>query len=147
PGVGTTPVDRTFALTARGAERTLYVTNAYFVPSPIVRRLLIEAVARGVDVRVLVPGPRTDVASTRWAGRSYYGELLAGGVRLFEYDATMMRAKTVVADGVWSVVGSMNLDNRSTRLNDEAALLVYDRGIGATLDSVFAADVAGAREI
>jgi ABC-type Mn2+/Zn2+ transport system ATPase subunit len=129
------------------AERTLLITNAYFVPSPLVRRLLTDAAERGVDVRVLVPGPRTDVASTRWAGRGYYGALMQSGVRIFEYDATMMHAKTIVADGVWSVIGSMNLDNRSTRVNDEAALLVHDEGVGATLDSLFAADLSRAREI
>jgi cardiolipin synthase len=87
------------------------------------------------------------VPSTRWAGRGFYGELLAAGVRVFEYQRTMMHAKTLVADGSWAIVGSMNLDNRSTRLNDEAALVVADARVGARLDSLFLSDLEHAEEI
>jgi cardiolipin synthase A/B len=147
PGIGTTPAERTFALSVAGARRTLFISNAYFVPTPLIRSSLESAARRGVDVRLLLPGPRTDVAGTRWAGRGYYGELMAAGVRIYEYQGTMMHAKTIVADGVWSVIGSMNLDNRSTRLNDEAALLVHDVRVGAALDSIFAADLGNAAAI
>jgi cardiolipin synthase len=147
PGIGTTPAERMIALSIAGAERTLFIANAYFVPTPLLLSLLKDAEARSVDVRLLLPGPRTDVPSTRWAGRGYYGELLAAGVRIFEYQRTMMHAKTLVADGTWSVVGSMNLDNRSTRLNDEAALVVLDPAVGAELDSLFLRDLAHAIEI
>ncbi len=146
PGVGTRPADRYLTLTLASARRTLYLTNSYFVPTPTMRRLLLEAADRGVDVRILVPGARTDVPSTRWAGRAYYDELLAGGVRIFEYQPTMIHAKTVVADGRWVSIGSLNLDNRSLRLNDESALLVDDPGVGATMDSLFHADLTRAVE-
>jgi cardiolipin synthase A/B len=147
PGIGTTPAERLLALSIAGAQRTLFISNAYFVPTPLVVALLEDAARRSVDVRLLLPGPRTDVPSTRWAGRGYYGELLAAGVRIFEYRQTMMHAKTLTADGAWSVIGSMNLDNRSTRLNDEAALVTHDADVGATLDTLFLRDLEHADEI
>jgi cardiolipin synthase len=147
PGIGTTPAERMLALSVTGAERTLFIANAYFVPTPLMLSILENAERRSVDVRLLLPGPRTDVPSTRWAGRGYYGELLEAGVRIFEYERTMMHAKTLVADGAWAVVGSMNLDNRSTRLNDETALLVYDRAVATELDSLFLRDLGHSVEI
>lgn len=147
PGLETTPVERYLALTIAGAGRTLYVANSYFVPPPLVRRLLREAAARGVDVRVLVPGRRTDVPSTRWAGRGYYDEMLEAGVRIYEYRPVMMHAKTLVADGEWAAIGSVNLDNRSMRINDESALLVHDTAVAAVLDAAFLADLESADEI
>jgi len=147
PGIGTTPAERMLALSVSGAERTLFIANAYFVPTPLMLSLLVDAERRSVDVRLLLPGPRTDLPSTRWAGRGFYGELLEAGVRIFEYERTMMHAKTLVADGVWASIGSMNLDNRSTRLNDEAALLVHDRAVATELDSLFLGDLGHAIEI
>jgi cardiolipin synthase len=147
PGLGTRPAERHTLLSLAAARRTIRLTNAYFVPPAPVRRLLRDAARRGVDVRVLVPGPRTDIPSIRWAGRGYYDELLADGVRIFEYQPTMIHAKTMVIDGVWSTVGSLNLDNRSLRLNDESALLVLDPGVGAVLDSLFLADLEQALEV
>jgi len=146
PGMGTTRAERFFALTLEGARHTLWVANSYFVPNRETRRLLLDAAARGVDVRILVPGPINDVPGTRWAGQRWFGELLEGGVRIFEYQGTMMHAKTVVADGGWATVGSVNLDNRSLRLNEEWTLVLHDPGVGATLDSLFLADLGRARE-
>jgi cardiolipin synthase len=147
PTIGSTPAERFLALSITGAQRTLYVTNSYFVPDDDLRRMLRDAARRGVDVRILVPGSKTDVPTVRLAGRDYYEELLRAGVRIYEYQPTMVHAKTFVADGVWSSVGTMNFDNRSTALNDEDNLVVYDPGIGAQLDSIFFADLRFAREI
>ena len=147
PGLGSTPAERATALTVAGARRTLFISNSYFVPTPLFHRLLIDAARRGVDVRLLLPGPVIDHATTRWAGRAYYDELLAAGVRVWEYRPQMMHAKTIVADGVWSVLGTMNLDNRSTRLNDESMLLVHHPRVGAVLDSIFLVDLERSREI
>ena len=147
PAMGPTTAERFLALTIASAERTLFVSNSYFVPTAPLRRLLMDAAQRGVDVRVLVPGERTDIPSTRWAGRGFYEELLTAGVRIWEYQPSMMHAKTLVADGVWAAVGSLNLDNRSIRLNDESALLVFDRGVGALMDSIFIADLESAEEV
>ena len=147
PELGTTVAERLLALSIAGAERTLFVANAYFVPTPILLQLLQVAARRGVDVRILVPGEETDIPTVLWAGRSLYPALLDAGVRIWEYQPTMMHAKTLVADGVWSMVGSLNLDNRSIRLNDESGLVVHHAGVGAALDSAFLRDLASAREI
>ena len=147
PGIGSTPAERLLALSIAGARRTLYVTNAYFVPDDDFRRLLREAVRRGVDVRVLVPGEDTDIPLTRLAGRADYEELLAGGVRIYEYQPSMIHAKTLVADGEWSLVGTMNFDNRSLALNDEVTLVAADAELGRGLEALFLEDLEYSREI
>lgn len=146
PGLGPTQAERYFALTLTGARNTLFIANSYFVPTLEVRTLLTDAAARGVDVRILVPGPINDVPSTKWAGQSYFEELLEGGVRIFEYQPAMMHAKTLVVDGAWATVGSVNLDNRSMRLNEEWSLLIHDLPFGRAMDSIFLADLERARE-
>ena len=147
PVLGTTVAERLLAVTLAAADRTLYLANSYFVPTPVLADLLMEAARRGVDVRILIPGEETDIPSTRWAARSFYEAFLTAGIRVFEYRPTMMHAKTVVADGVWSTVGSLNFDNRSIRLNDESGLVVYSQEVGARLDSIFLADLSQADEI
>ncbi|MGH7457790.1 MAG: phospholipase D-like domain-containing protein [Longimicrobiaceae bacterium] len=147
PTLGSTDAERLFALTIVGARRSLYITSAYFVPDNDFRRFLQDAAGRGVDVRVLTPGVNTDRASTWYAARAHYEELLAGGVRLYEYRPTMMHAKTVVADGVWTMVGSMNFDNRSLALNDEVMLMIHDREIGTFAEEVFRQDLEYASEL
>src|SRR5690606_15178368 len=122
-------------------------SNSYFVPGPELRRALKAAVERGVDVRVLTAGRGTDLPSVRHAGRATYDELLEAGVRIYEYGPRMMHAKTLVVDGVWTVIGTLNFDNRSLRLNEEVALLVHDEALGAAMDTLFFADLEGAREI
>ena len=102
---------------------------------------------RGVDVRVLTVGSATDVRTTRWAGRKQYDALLRGGVRIFEFQPTMMHAKTLVADGLWSSIGTMNFDNRSMVFNSESNLNVLDPATGATMDSVFRDDLRYAKEV
>ncbi|MEO8945565.1 MAG: phospholipase D-like domain-containing protein [Gemmatimonadaceae bacterium] len=147
PAVGSTQAERFLALTIAGASKTLYITNSYFVPDEEFREMLLRAVARGVDVRVLTAGDRADVKATLYAGRSYYDQLLRGGVRIYEYQPTMIHSKTIVADGLWSSIGSMNIDNRSMAFNDEANLDVLDSNFGATMDSVFFDDLRYSRQI
>lgn len=147
PAVGSTAAERFLALTIVGASKTLYVTNSYFVPDEQFRQMLIEAAKRGVDVRVITAGDKSDVKTTVFAGRAYYDQMLRGGVRIFEYTPTMMHAKTIVADGQWSSVGSMNFDNRSMAFNNEANLDVLDLKFGAQMDSVFMDDQQHSREI
>jgi cardiolipin synthase len=125
----------------------LYITNSYFVPDDDLRRMLIAAARRGADVRVLTAGPKTDIRTTRWAGRRSYEQLLEGGVRIYEYEPTMMHAKSIVADGTWLTVGSMNFDNRSMAFNNETNLIALDTSVGATMDSIFRADLRYSREI
>lgn len=146
-GIGSTSAARFLALSIAGARRTLYISNSYFIPDDDFVDLLRRADRRGVDVRILTAGPKTDVPLTRWAGRARYAELLEAGVRIWEYQPAMMHAKTLVADGLWSTVGGMNFDNRSLALNDESNLLVLDAEFGAELQRVFVADLRHAREI
>jgi cardiolipin synthase A/B len=147
PGLGTSAFERLLFLTIGGARERLYITNAYFLPNRAQRQLLAQAARRGVDVRVLTAGDRTDVRSTRLASRASYDELLQTGVRIYEYQPAMIHAKTFVVDGVWAAVGSMNFDNRSMRLGDELNVVMHDRELGRTLDSIFADDLAHAVEI
>ena len=147
PTVGSTPAERLVALTIAGARRTLYVTNPYFVPDDDVRRFLKDAARRGVDVRVLTVGEQSDVKSTRYAARARYERLLAAGVRIYEYQASMIHAKTIVVDGVWGMVGTINTANRSMAFNNEISLIVMDETFGDALTRLFMADLEHAREI
>ena len=147
PSVGSTDIERFYALTISGARERLWITNAYFVPDDDFRRLLTEAAAAGVDVRVLTPGGNTDKPSTWYAARSHYEELLDGGVRLYEYDPTMVHAKTMVVDGCWSAVGSANFDNRSLSLNEEVILMVHSPDIAERLEAQFERDLELATEL
>jgi cardiolipin synthase len=147
PTIGSTAAERFLALSIASARKTLYITNSYFVPDDDFRRLLLAAKQRGVDVRVLTAGPETDVKTTWYAGREHYEELLKGGVRIYEYQPTMMHAKTLVVDGLWSSLGTMNFDNRSLVFNDESNLAVLDPAIGAEMERIFMEDLPFAKEI
>jgi cardiolipin synthase A/B len=147
PTTGSTPAERFLALTLSAARKRLYVTNSYFVPDDDFRRLLERAARRGVDVRVLTTSANTDVKTTWYAGRYHYEELLGRGVRIFEYQPTMLHSKTIVVDGIWGSIGSMNFDNRSMAFNDESNLVVLDSAFGARMDSVFLDDLRYAKEI
>jgi cardiolipin synthase len=147
PTTGSTPAERFLALTISGARSTLYIANSYFVPDDDFRRMLKVAVRRGVDVRVLTVSNKTDVKTTWYAGRHRYEELLGAGIRIFEYQPTMLHSKTIVADGVWSSIGSMNFDNRSMAFNNESNLVVLDSAFGTKMDSVFLDDLRYSKEI
>jgi cardiolipin synthase A/B len=147
PTLGSTAAERFFALSIAGARKTAYITNSYFAPDGNFIDLLASAARRGVDVRILTAGPRTDVTIVRLAGRAWYSTLLAAGVRIYEWQPTTLHAKTFVVDGEWSTVGSMNFDNRSMALNDEATLMVLDREIGRQMDRIFLDDLQHAQEI
>lgn len=147
PTIGSTPAERFLALSIAGSRKTLYVSNSYFVPTDDFCNLLIKAVKRGVDVRVLTVSSKTDVKTTWYAGRSSYEKLLKDGVRIYEYQPTMMHAKTMVVDGLFSAIGSLNFDNRSLAFNNESELLALDPGVGATMDSIFMDDLRYAHEM
>ena len=141
PSIGSTSAERYLALSIAGARKTLYITNSYFVPNDDFCNLLIKAVKHGVDVRVLTVSSKTDVKTTWYAGRALYENLLSKGVRIYEYRPTMMHAKTIVVDGLFSAIGSMNFDNRSLAFNNEAQMLSLDPGVGQKMDSVFMDDI------
>lgn len=147
PTVGSTVAERCLALAIAGAEKTLYIANAYFVPDDDFRKLLCDAVKRGVDVRVLMPGDKIDVKSTRWAAHATMAELLGGGVRVYEYAPSMMHAKTFVVDSLWTTIGTINFDNRSLAFNDETQLLIHDERVGALMHQRFLDDLGHAEEL
>lgn len=128
------------------AEREVFLTNAYFAPDAQLVAALKDAAARGVDVRLILPG-RTDSALIFHAGRSYYTELLRGGVRIFERESALLHAKTVLIDGVWSTVGSTNLDWRSFLHNAELNAVVLGPDFGAQMREMFEADLAESKAI
>ena len=125
----------------QAARKSIWIENAYFVPDGQIRRGLVEAAKRGVDVRVLVPGPQIDIPIVRMASRFHYGELLDGGVKMFEYQTTMMHNKVMVVDGIWTTIGSMNFVNRSMKKNAEANVVIYDRGFAGIVEQMILADL------
>lgn len=147
PSLGSTAAERFLALTISGARKTLFISNSYFVPDDDFRRMLRAAARRGVDVRVLTAGDKTDVKMVRLASRSYYAELLRSGVRIYEYRPTMMHSKTIVADDVWSTIGTMNFDNRSLAFNEESNLIIQDAAVALVLRRQFEDDLRFSREI
>lgn len=128
------------------ARRTVWITNAYFAPGWAGVRILNRAARRGVDVRLLLPGV-TDVPIVRHAGHGYFSRLLRHGVRIFEYQPSILHAKALVADGYVSVVGSTNLDFRSFLFNAESDLLVLCDKTARRLEEAFATDLENAVEI
>jgi cardiolipin synthase A/B len=133
------------AITA-ASRKSLWITNAYFAPARGAIELLGDAAKRGVDVRLLLPG-KTDVPIVRRAGHGYYRALLERGVRIFEYQPTILHAKTLVADGLATVVGSTNLDYRSFIFNSECDLLILCPKTAETMERSFLADLEQAEEI
>jgi cardiolipin synthase len=122
------------------------MTAAYFAPRPRVSNVLGRAVARGVDVRLLLPG-RSDVRLVRHAGHGFFARLLAHGVRLFEYAPAVLHAKTMVADGCVSLIGSSNIDFRSFERNAECNFAIFDASVGAAMERQFEEDAGKATEI
>ena len=131
----------------RCAEREVHVTTAYFVPDETFRDLLCETARRGVEVDVVVPGPHMDKRVVQVAGQADYSELLAAGVRIWQYQKTMLHAKIVTVDGLVGTIGSANFDQRSLRTNEEANAVVFDPRVVAELDRDFATDLANREQI
>ncbi|UCF67806.1 MAG: cardiolipin synthase B [Acidobacteriota bacterium] len=146
PGRGHAESASVLAAIVGAAREQVWITNAYFAPLPVTVSVLARAAERGVDVRLLLPG-RTDVPIVRHAGHGYFDELLQRGVRIFEYQPTILHAKTLVADGVVSVVGSSNLDFRSFRFNAECNLVILDEPAGREMTDAFSEDLRQSCEI
>lgn len=123
------------------AEQTVDIATPYFLPHDNLVEAIAVTAARGVRVRLLVPGPHLDKKIVRWASYSTFDDLLDGGVEVWEYQPTMMHAKTLVVDGRWSMIGSANLDNRSMELNDELVLIVDDERLGRQITEAFENDL------
>jgi len=128
------------------AQERIYLTTAYLVPTRRLMRSLVRAARRGVEVHLLLPGV-SDFWAPLQAGRSHYSRLLRAGIHLHEIHDTLLHAKTCVIDGLWTTVGSSNLDWRSFLHNAEANLVILDAALAQEMERVFLADVARARKI
>jgi len=140
PGSGGTATGRLFFAAIAGARERLWITTAYFAPDEAFVDLLCDAVARGVDVRILVNGPNVDKEVVRETGQLQYGRLLEAGVRIFEYQPTMLHAKVMIADG-WANLGSSNLEHRSLGLDEELIVAFSDPTLVDELARHFADDL------
>ena len=130
------------------AQKSIHITTPYFLPDWSARQEIIRAIEeRGVEVQIVTPGGHHDHLLTRRSSRRLYGGMLQAGARIFEYCPAMMHAKSMVVDGLWSVVGSTNFDNRSFGLNDEVNVAVLDEELAARLEVEFASDVSESREV
>jgi cardiolipin synthase len=135
-----------FLISITSAQRTIHISNPYFLPDERMQTALLEAVKRGVRVVALTPG-KIDHKLVYWASRSGFEPLLLGGIEIYEYQPALMHAKTMVVDGVWATVGSTNLDNRSFALNKEINLVIYDAGLAGQLDKVFEEDLKHSKKL
>lgn len=136
-----------YHLAIKAARREILIQNPYLLPDREAIEALAEAVQRGVDVRIMVPSDdATDSAPVQHASHHHFGTLLKRGVKIWEYDRTLLHQKVMVVDGIWSSVGSTNFDDRSFQLNDEVNIGVLDPNIAAKLRAAFAADLRHARQ-
>jgi cardiolipin synthase len=136
-----------FQMLVASARESIHIASPYFMPDRSLCAELVRAAQRGVEVTVLVPGPWNNHPFTRLASRRRYGQLLEGGVALYEYEPAMMHAKVLIVDRAWSVVGSTNFDNRSFVLNDEVNVAILQRELAAKLEADFAADLAASLQV
>lgn len=141
------PLNVFFLISLACARDSIYLANAYFAPDANVREVLEERARAGVDVRLLLPNHLTDAKAVRWAGQAYYRSLLDAGVRIYEYQPTMIHAKMLVVDRVWSILGSANMDIRSGELNQEGVIGILDGGFGKEVRETFLADLEESKEI
>jgi cardiolipin synthase len=128
------------------ARKSIYLTTAYFTPSRRMLQVLQEAVLRGADVRLLLPG-MSDISSAHYAGRAFFSRLLRAGVRIYNYNGVILHAKTAVFDGQWSIIGSANLDFQSLRRNDEGNVGITDTDFGGLMCRIFQEDLVKSDEI
>jgi cardiolipin synthase len=147
PSGGGDSMQLMYLLSVTAAQERIDLSAAYFVPDELTRRALRQALARGVKIRIIVPGANTDVEVARRASRASWGELLQAGAEIYEYQPAMFHCKMMLVDSRLASVGSTNFDNRSFRLNDEANLNVYDPAFVQEQEAVFEADLKKSRRI
>jgi cardiolipin synthase len=149
PGAGgSTRARILFQTLLASAQKSIHITTPYFLPDRSARREMVRAVReRGVEIKIIVPGKHSDHMLTRSSSRRLFGDLLKAGARIYEYEKAMVHAKILLVDGLWSVVGTTNFDNRSFGLNDEINLAARDEELTARLSEDFAADLSASREV
>ena len=140
------PIPLVQATAFAAAEKRIWIVNAYCTPTDDQVDLLVQAVQRHVDVTLLLPGPNNDQPLTKSAGRAAYGRMLEGGVKIFEYQPTMIHEKAMVVDGLFVMFGSSNLDARSSEINEELDVVVYDEKFGREMEAIIENDLRQSRE-
>ena len=147
PRGGGTQARVLFQALLKSAQRSIRITTPYFLPDPGARRAFVEARDRGVQVQILTAGPFIDHPIVHKLSRRATRELLRAGAEVYDYLPSMIHAKLMTIDGLWSVVGSTNFDHRSFALNDEVNLAILDRDLTAIIDSDFIEDLNSSRRL
>ncbi len=140
------PIQESYISAINFAKQSIYITNAYFIPDARIYRALVRAARRGVDVRLLLPG-KSDLAMVQHASRYLYKRYLRHGIRVYEYRRSVLHAKTAVIDGIWSTVGSSNIDRRSFSRNLEINAIILDQPFGDEMERVFFSDLKKSEEL
>jgi cardiolipin synthase len=144
---GVSDLELLFKMTIATAQKELIIQNPYFISDPETVKLLKRAVKRGVEIKIMVPGKITDSPIVSRAGQTHFSEMLNAGVRIFHFEKTLIHQKIMVIDGIWSHVGSTNLDDRSFDINEEAGVGIIDKGIAAELKAAFDEDAKSSVEL
>jgi cardiolipin synthase len=147
PTSGANDLKRLYLLAIASARRTIDITTPYFVTDESSRWAFDDARARGVKIRILVESDITDAMPVKYASQDLYEDMLKVGIEIYEYQTTMMHAKTMVVDGIWSMFGSANFDNRSLELNDELNIAVTNRALAARITADFDQDLRVSKRI
>ena len=147
PSGGSESMQLMYLIAITASVKTIDISSAYFVPDEMARIALVSAMKRGVRVRVITPGRKTDQQTVRHASRALWGDLLKAGAEIYVYQPTMYHCKLVIVDGLLASVGSTNFDPRSFHLNDEANLNVYDAGFAGELTRVFEEDLKRCKKV
>ena len=147
PSGGSASMELMYLMAITSAQRTIRLSSSYFVPNDLAVRTMVAAMKRGVKLQIVTPGTHIDTETVRAASKARWGELLAGGAEIYEYQPTMYHVKVMIVDEFMVATGSTNFDDRSFRLNDEANLNIYDRSFAAEQVKVFEADLARSRRI
>jgi len=147
PQNGRSAVELMYHLAIASAQRTLLIENAYFLPDRVLVEALCQAARRGVQVHILMPGEHIDQKAVRRASRKRWPEMIKAGIHLYEYQPTMVHTKLLIADGLFTSVGSANFDPRSLRINDEANLIVLDAGFAREQTIDFHRDLRRSEEV
>lgn len=147
PVFGASSAQRSMAVLIAGASQRLWIANAYFVPPIPFVQALRDAKARGVDVKILLPGRYHDQPAVRRASRRTWGPLLEGGVELYEYEPTMMHCKIVIVDSSVTSIGSINFDPRSFALNAEFGVVALDRDFAKQMEDAFVDDLHSSQRV
>lgn len=147
PSSGAGAAGTMYLVALQCARHFVFIANPYFIPDPRVIALLENACRRGVDIKLMLAGRHNDTWWARQNSVRLYGRLLKAGVRIYEYEPTMLHQKTMIVDGVWATVGTANFDNRSFALSEETSICLHDPVLVGNLQAIFERDMTRCEEI